>query len=138
MVIVIIDNIGVTINKFKEYTPIARYFYCIKALFVATQLVEERTWVIHIFYFTCGIKPIKDSFKPIGMFRLNASLATCIKKVLQAFMFKGFYHSGYTVTRKVTFVNINLPSERGADPAGVERQRNPSRRPAHGVRPAWA
>jgi hypothetical protein len=52
MVIVIIDNIGVTIHKFKEYTPIAGYFYCMKALFIATQLVEKRTWVIHIFYFT--------------------------------------------------------------------------------------
>ena len=82
MVIVVIDNIGVTINKFKEYTPIAGYFHCIKVLFVAAQLVEARTRVIHIFYFTSSIKPIKDSFKSIGLFRLNSSLAPCIKRYL--------------------------------------------------------
>jgi len=43
-----------------------------KAFFVTTQLVEERARVIHVFYFTCGIKPIKDSFKSIGMFRHNS------------------------------------------------------------------
>ena len=91
-----------------------------KTFFVADQLVEERTRIIHILYFACGIKSIKDSFKPIGMLRLNTSLATCIKKVLQPFVFKGFYHSGYSVsvTQKVTFVNINLPSEQAR---GYER-----------------
>lgn len=110
MEIIVVDKIGVTINKLKKYPPIARYFHCMKTLLVATQLVEKRTRIIHIFYFTCGIEPIKDSFKPIGMFRLNASLATGIEKVLQAFMFKGFYHSGYNVTQKVTLVNINYPA----------------------------
>jgi hypothetical protein len=60
MVIAIIDIIGVTITKFKEYTPITGYFHCMKVLFVAAQLEEERTRVIHIFYFTYSIKPIKD------------------------------------------------------------------------------
>jgi hypothetical protein len=88
MVIVVIDKIGVTINKFKEYTPIAGNPYCMKAALVAAQSVQERTRVIHISYSTCGIKPIKDSFKPIGMFGLNTFLAACAKKVLQTFMFK--------------------------------------------------
>jgi hypothetical protein len=90
VVIIVIDNIGVAINKFKEYTPIAGYFHCMKALFIAAQLVEERTWVIHIFYFTCGIQPIKDSFKPDGMFGLNPSLATCIKKSSNPLCLKDF------------------------------------------------
>jgi len=111
MVIVIIDNIGVTINKFKEYTPIAGNFDCMKVLFVAAQLVEERTRVIHIFYLTCSIKPIKDSFKPLGMFRPYSSRAPRIKKVLQAFMFKGFYHSLRSVTEKVTSVNVKFSEQ---------------------------
>ena len=56
-----------------------------KVLFIAAQLVEESTRVIHVSYFTRGIKPIEDSFKPIGMFRLNSFLAPSIKKVFQAF-----------------------------------------------------
>jgi hypothetical protein len=32
------------------------------------------------------------------------------------------------------YIAISSSAQRGADPAGVERQRNPSRRPAHG----WA
>jgi hypothetical protein len=46
MVIVVIDKIGVTINKFKEYTPIAGYLYCMKAALVAAQSVQERTRVL--------------------------------------------------------------------------------------------
>ena len=108
MVVAVIDIIGVTINKFKEYTPIPGYFHCMKVLFVAAQLVEEGTRIIHISYLTRGIKPIKDSFKSIGMFRLNSALTSSIKKVFQAFMFKGFYHSLRNVTQKVTFVNIKF------------------------------
>ena len=108
MVIVVIDIMSVTINKFKKYTPISGYFHCMKVPFVATQLVEEGPRIIHISYFTRGIKPIKNSFKPLGMFRLNSSLAPSIKKVFQAFMFKGFYHGLRSVTQKVTFVNTRF------------------------------
>lgn len=93
MVIIVIDNIGVAVNKLKKYAPIAGYFHGMKTLFVAAQLVERRTRVIHILYFTCGIKTIKDSFEPVGMLRLNSSPAPSVKKILQAFMLKRFYHS---------------------------------------------
>jgi hypothetical protein len=105
MVIVVVDKISVTINKFEEDTPIAGYFYRMEALFIAAQPVEERTRVMHIFYFACGIQAIKYSFKPIGMFGLDAPLAAGIEKVLQAIMFKGFNHSSCNVTSKVTNVN---------------------------------
>jgi len=61
MIIVVINNIGIAVNKFKKYSPVAGYFYCMKALFVAAQLVKKRTRIIHIFYFVCGIKPVKNS-----------------------------------------------------------------------------
>jgi hypothetical protein len=40
MVIIIIDNRGVAVNKFEKYMPIAGYFYRIKALLITTQLME--------------------------------------------------------------------------------------------------
>ncbi|EFK07813.1 conserved hypothetical protein [delta proteobacterium NaphS2] len=43
--------------------------------------MQERTRIIHIFYVTCGIKPIKNSRKPFCMLRPDAFLAACIKKV---------------------------------------------------------
>ncbi len=52
-----------------------------KALFITTQLVKKRPWVIHIFYFCCRIKSIKNSFKSFGMIRPNTLLTACIKKV---------------------------------------------------------
>ena len=55
MVIIVIDSICVAVNKFKKYTPIAGYFHGMKVFFVAAQLVEKRTRIIHILYFTCGI-----------------------------------------------------------------------------------
>lgn len=93
MVIIIIDNIGVTVNKLKKYAPIAGYPYCIKAALITAQLMKERTRVIHILYFTRGIKSIKDSFKPAGMLRFNSLLAPGVEKVLQPFIFKGFYYN---------------------------------------------
>jgi len=40
MVIIIIDNRGIAVNKSEKYTPIAGYFHRIKALLVSTQLME--------------------------------------------------------------------------------------------------
>ena len=114
MVIIVIDSICVAVNKFKKYWPITRYSYGVKAFFVAAQLMEKRTRVIHILYFTCGIKSIKNSFKPIGMFRLYSFIASCVKEILQVLMFKGFYHSQHNVTQTVTFVNPKL-SANGED-----------------------
>jgi hypothetical protein len=44
VIIIVIDNIGITINKFKEDTPIAGHFHCIQAFFIPRQLVEKGTW----------------------------------------------------------------------------------------------
>ncbi len=43
MIIVVINNMGITVNKLKKYSPIAGYSHRIKALFAAAQLVSERT-----------------------------------------------------------------------------------------------
>lgn len=92
MIVVVINDIGVTANKFKYDSPIAGYFYCMKALFVAAQLVKKRTWVIHILYFVCSIKPVKNSWKSFCVIGINPFLVTCIKKVLQTFVRERFNH----------------------------------------------
>jgi hypothetical protein len=93
MVIIVIYNVCITINKLKKNSPIAGYLNCIKSLFIAAQLMKEGARVIHILYFICGIETIEDSFKPFCMFRLYSFLAPCEEKFLNAFMFKGFYHN---------------------------------------------
>jgi hypothetical protein len=42
------------------------------------------------------------------VFRLYSFFASRAKKILQPFMFKGFYHGTLNVTLKVTLVNIIL------------------------------
>ncbi len=81
MIVIIIDNICVSIDEPKEYPPIAGYFDCMKAFFITTQLVKERTWIIHIFYFCCRIKTVKYYREPICMFWSNTLLTACIIKV---------------------------------------------------------
>jgi len=41
MIVVVINNIGIAVNKLKKYSPIAGYSHRIKALFAAAQLMEE-------------------------------------------------------------------------------------------------
>jgi hypothetical protein len=108
MVIIVINNICITINKLKKYSPIAGNFHCIKSFFISALLVMEGSRVFHILDFTCGIETIKDPFKPVCVFRLYSFFASRAKKILQPFMFKGFYHGTLNVTLKVTLVNIIL------------------------------
>jgi len=98
MIIIIINDIGITVYKLEKHAPIAGYFNCIKSLFVATQLMEKGTRTIHVLYLAGGIKAIKNAFKPTRMFRLYSFLAPRVKKVLQAFMFKRLYHASFNVT----------------------------------------
>jgi len=80
MVIIVINNICIAINKLKKYSPIAGNFHCIKSLFINAQLVKEGARVIHILNLTCGIETIKDPFKPVGVFRLYSFFASREKK----------------------------------------------------------
>jgi len=41
MVIIVIDAIGIPVDKLKKYAPIAGYFHGLIALFVTAQLVKE-------------------------------------------------------------------------------------------------
>jgi len=62
MIVVIIDNIGTTINKFKEDSPVAKYFHGVLIVLVSCQLMKVRARVIYIFYFIRCIEPVKNSF----------------------------------------------------------------------------
>ena len=88
MVVVVIDNIGITINKFEKNPPVAGCFYSILIFFVSRQLVEIRTGIIHIFYFIRSIKPIKNPFQSVSMLRVYAFFIASIEEVFQAFMFE--------------------------------------------------
>ena len=41
MIIVVINNICISVNKLKKYSPIAGYSHRIKTLFAAAQLMEK-------------------------------------------------------------------------------------------------
>jgi hypothetical protein len=92
MIITVIDDIGVAIDKFKKDSPIAGNSYRVKAFFIASQLVKKRTWIIHIFYLVCGIKPVENSCQFFSLFGLYSCLFTRIKEVFQPFMSEGSDH----------------------------------------------
>jgi hypothetical protein len=85
MVVVIIDYIGITINKFKEDSPVAGYFNGVLVFFVSHQFMKIRARVIHVFYIIRCIKTVKNPFYSISMLRLYAFFLAGIEKLFKAF-----------------------------------------------------
>ena len=102
MVVVIIDDKGVSACKLKKNSPITGDIHSKLTFFVPGQFVQVWSRVIHVFYFICSMKAVKNSFESISVFRSDSFLLTGKEKIFTAFMLEWFDHksdrnlSGYT------------------------------------------
>ncbi len=88
MVVVIIDNVCITVHKLEKHSPVARDSNGILPFFITCQFVKKGTRVIHVFYFICGIQSVENPFKSSRLLWPNTFLFAGVEKVFEAFVFK--------------------------------------------------
>lgn len=95
MIVLIIDDKCIAVDKLECYPPVARYVYGPNSILLWIQQMETRAWVTHIFNIHCSIQAIENTLQFISMFWLDAFLGAVIKEIFKSFVRKGFYHDGF-------------------------------------------
>lgn len=132
MVILIVHNMGVTVNKTECYAPIGLHCYSPDIFHVSLKLVQTKTGSIHIFYNNRLVKQSQNEPQFPGMCWLDAGSRTCLEQLFQPFMRECFYHA-QIVTQWVTCVNRHwiLPAQPGYAVPAREKKSGRNWRPAY-------
>jgi hypothetical protein len=93
MIIVVINDICITIYEFEEDSPVAGHSDRMLIFQISSKLMQICPREIHIFDVIGAISSIQYSFSFISMFRPDAFLIPCIKEVFKPFMFERFDHN---------------------------------------------
>ncbi len=114
MIVLIVNNIGISVFKTECESPIAADLNAPDAFFVSLQLVEICAWNIHSLDFFSTVEAVEQCRQLIFVLGLYTTRIVVVEKTFQAFVVKALYHQGYPklgkehaiiVMRHVTHVN---------------------------------
>lgn len=92
VIVLIVDNLGVSAHEPERYSPVAtdRDRPCASA--VAREFVKAEAWQIHILDDGRSVEPAEDEPKTLGMSGLDASRSTGSEELGQSLVLEAAYH----------------------------------------------
>jgi hypothetical protein len=92
MVILVVDNLGVTVHKAESDTPVRLNRHRPYAFSSTLKLVQMQRRDVHVVYGLRFVKLRKNQAKLFGVYRLDSSSVSGKEKSLQSFVREGFDH----------------------------------------------
>jgi hypothetical protein len=92
MIVLVVDDLGVTVGKAKSDAPVCLNCHRPNPFSCALKLVQTQYWNAHVVNGLCFVKLRENQAEPFGVNRLDSSGIAGKEKFLQSFVSEGFDH----------------------------------------------
>ena len=112
MVVLVVDDLGITVGKAKSDAPVCLNCYRPNPFPCSLKLVQMQCWNVHVVNGLCFVKLRENQAEPFSVNRLDSSSIAGKEEFLQSLVSEGFDHKDYCNPFGHTLQPIRLRSIR--------------------------